>query len=224
MDKIVVIVAAGSGTRMKSEIPKQFMMLSGLPVLMHTIKKFWNYDNTMKIIVVLPKDYISHWKKLCKEYHFKIAHEIRKGGDSRFNSVKNGIRGIKPGILVAIHDGVRPLVSRQTIKRCFVAAEKNGTAIPVIDISESVRVVENKKSRNVEREKFKIVQTPQVFESEILRKAYKKPCNPSFTDDASIVEATGHEICLVEGNVDNVKITNRKDLIIADAFYHNTFD
>lgn len=222
MDKIVVIVAAGSGRRMKSELPKQFMMLAGLPVLMHTIKKFWNYDNNIRIIVVLPQDRITYWKKICREYRFKIAHEIRKGGDTRFQSVKNGLRGIKPGCLVAIHDGVRPLVSRYTIKRCFSEAETKGTAVPVVEICESVRLIDGVKNSVVDRKNLRVVQTPQVFQSELLIKAYKQKFNPEFTDDAMVVEGIKKSINLVEGNLENVKITNKKDFTIAEAFYKNT--
>jgi 2-C-methyl-D-erythritol 4-phosphate cytidylyltransferase len=222
MEKIAIIVAAGSGTRFNADLPKQFAMLAGLPLLMHTIKKFWNYDNSMRIIVVLSEKYIPFWKKLCKEYHFKVHHEIRKGGETRFQSVKNGLRGIKPGNLVAVHDGVRPLVSRQTIKRCFLIAEKKGTAIPVIDIAESVRLIDGNSSKVIVRDNLKLVQTPQVFQSELILKSYKKADGTSFTDDASVVESAGGKICIVEGNIENIKITNQKDLIVAKAFYSNT--
>jgi 2-C-methyl-D-erythritol 4-phosphate cytidylyltransferase len=222
MDKIALIVAGGTGNRMSSAIPKQFMVIAGLPVLMHTIKKFWFFENSIHIIVVLPEDHIKNWKKLCREYKFKIKHSIRKGGETRFHSVKSGLRGIKPGCLVAIHDGVRPLVSRNTIKRSFTKAGKTGAAIPVIGISESVRFVEGSGNQTVDRTKYKIVQTPQVFHSELLLKAYRKPFNDSFTDDASVVENIGQKISLVEGNPENIKITNRLDMIVAEAYFKNT--
>ncbi len=222
MDKIALIVAGGTGNRMSSAIPKQFMVIAGLPVLMHTIKKFWFFENSIRIIVVLPEDHIKYWKKLCREYRFSISHTIRKGGETRFHSVKSGLRGVKPGYLVAIHDGVRPLVSRMTIKRSFAKAEKTGAAIPVLDISESVRFVKGSANQTVDRTKYKIVQTPQVFKSELLIKAFRKPFNDSFTDDASVVENIGQEISLVEGNPENIKITNRLDMIVAEAYFKNT--
>ncbi len=222
MEKIALIVAGGAGNRMSSAIPKQFMVLAGLPVLMHTIKKFWFFENSIRIIVVLPEDHIKYWKKLCREYKFKIEHTIRKGGETRFHSVKNGLRGLKPGYLVAIHDGVRPLVSRNTIKRCFTKAAKEGAAIPVISITESVRFAERQHNKMVDRNKYKIVQTPQVFKSDLLIKAFRKPFNDSFTDDASVVENIGQKISLVEGNRENIKITNRLDMIVAEAYYKDT--
>ncbi|HJX72049.1 MAG TPA: 2-C-methyl-D-erythritol 4-phosphate cytidylyltransferase, partial [Bacteroidales bacterium] len=215
MEKIALIVAGGTGKRMSSEVPKQFMVLAGLPILMHTIKKFWFFENSIKIIVVLPEDHIKHWKKLCREYRFVVRHTIRKGGETRFHSVKNGLRGIKPGCLVAIHDGVRPLVSRNTIKRCFAKAEKTGAAIPVIDISESIRFVKGSDSQTADRARYKIVQTPQVFQSKQLIKAFKKPFDKSFTDDATVVEGIGQKISMVEGNPENIKITGRLDMIVA---------
>ncbi len=222
MQKVALIVAGGLGKRMNAEIPKQFLLIAGLPVLMHTIKKFWNYDNSIQIIVTIPPAHIAFWKKLCREYKFRIKHTVRKGGKTRFHSVKNGLRGIKPGNLVAIHDGVRPLVSRFTIKRCFNMAEKHGTAVPVISFSESVRMIENGRNHMVERSKYKLVQTPQVFKSELLKKAYKQEYDSTFTDDASLIEKLGYKINLVEGNIDNIKITTKTDFIVAEAFFKNT--
>jgi 2-C-methyl-D-erythritol 4-phosphate cytidylyltransferase len=222
MEKIVLIVAGGKGNRMSSTIPKQFMVIAGLPILMHTIKKFWFFENTMRIIVVLPEEHIKYWKKLCREYRFKIKHTIRKGGETRYHSVKSGLRGIKPGYLVAIHDGVRPLVSRNTIKRCFAKAAKTGAAIPVIDTGESIRFVEGSHNRTADRTKYKIVQTPQVFKSELLIKAFRKPFKDTFTDDAAVVENIGHAISLVEGNPENIKITGRLDMVVAEAYFKNT--
>ncbi|MFO7657103.1 MAG: 2-C-methyl-D-erythritol 4-phosphate cytidylyltransferase [Bacteroidales bacterium] len=221
MDKIAIIVAGGTGSRMNTNIPKQFLFIAGLPILMHTIKKFRNFDNALRIIVVLPEEQVKYWKKLCKEYRFKVQHEIRKGGETRFHSVKKGLRGIKPGCLVAIHDGVRPLVSRNTIKRCFVQAAKTGAAIPVIDICESLRKVDGSENQMVDRDKYKLVQTPQVFVSNLLIKAFKKPYNESFTDDASVVETIKQKISLVEGNPENIKITSALDLMIAEAYFRN---
>lgn len=222
LEKYVIIVAAGSGKRMKSNIPKQFLTIAGIPILMHTIKRFWNYDNNIKIIVVLAEDQIKQWKKLCKEYRFNIIHEIRKGGATRYDSVKNGLRGIKSDCLVAIHDGVRPLVNRSTIERCFNAAYENPAVIPVIPVNESLRLItETGRTQAVNRENYLIVQTPQVFQSDVLKKSYKQKYNPIFTDDATVVEHSGYPITTVEGNVENIKITTKIDLIIAEALFKN---
>ncbi len=223
MEKIALIVAGGAGSRMNTDIPKQFLPLAGLPILMHTIKKFWNFDNSIRIIITLPESYIRFWKRLCKDYRFQVLHEVKKGGETRFDSVKKGLRGLKPGSLVAIHDGVRPLVSRLTIKRCFAMAEKSGTAVPVIDVSETVRILNSNHSILAERDKVKLVQTPQAFKSEILIKAFRQKYDPKFTDDASVVEKKGVHINLVEGNTENIKITTKTDLIVAEAYYRNTF-
>jgi 2-C-methyl-D-erythritol 4-phosphate cytidylyltransferase len=222
MEKIALIVAGGTGNRMSSNVPKQFIVFAGLPLLMHTIKKFWFFENSIKIIVVLPEDHIIYWKKLCKEYRFNVKHVIRKGGETRFHSVKNGLRGMKPGFLVAIHDGVRPLVSRYTIRRSFAKAEETGAAIPVINISESLRFIGDSGNQMVDRSKYMIVQTPQVFKSELLIKAFRKPFNDAFTDDAIVVENIGQKISLVEGNPENIKITTRLDMIVAEAYFTNT--
>ncbi len=221
MDKIALIVAGGAGTRMNTEVPKQFLPIAGLPILMHSIKKFWNFENSIRIIVVLPENQIKYWKKLCKEYRFSIKHELRKGGETRFHSVKNGLRGLKPRVLVAIHDGVRPLVSRNTIKRCFAKAEKTGAAIPVIAICETLRIVQGSENHMADRAKYKIVQTPQIFLSDLLIKAYKKPFDESFTDDAAVVEKIGQKISMVEGNPENIKITSKLDLTVAEAYFRN---
>jgi len=222
VEKYVIIVAAGSGKRMKSQIPKQFLTIAGTPILMHTIKRFWNYDNNINIVVVLAENQIKKWKKLCREYKFNIKHIIRKGGETRFESVKNGLRGIKDGCLVAIHDGVRPLVNRSTIERCFSAAYEYPAVIPVIPVNDSLReIINESKSIAVNREKYVIVQTPQVFQSKVIKKSYKKKFNPIFTDDATVVEHSGYPIKMVDGNIENIKITTKVDLIVAEALFKN---
>lgn len=217
----VVIVAGGSGKRMVSETPKQFIKLAGKPVLMHTINKFYHFDSKIKIVLVLPFDHIETWNRLCSEHRFTIAHEIVAGGDERFCSVKNGLGKIGDASLVAIHDGVRPLVSENVIAATFEAAQIYGGAIPVISPSESIRNKVGDKSTPVDRNQFVLVQTPQVFKSELIKKAYELPYQEKFTDDATVFEAAGHTIHLVDGNAENIKITRPADLIFAEAILKN---
>lgn len=223
MKKIVIIVAGGRGKRMKSEIPKQFLPLYGFPILMHTIKKFYRYDNSIGIIVVLPKIQIKVWRKFCRDYKFDYKHDIVQGGVTRFHSVKNGLKKVKgKNMLIAVHDGVRPLVSLETIRRCFRKAESSGNAVPVIDIPESVRKAEKGGNIPVDRSKYKLVQTPQVFNSDILIKSYRQEYQSNFTDDASVVESLSVSINLVAGNKENIKITTPSDLVIAESYLKST--
>jgi 2-C-methyl-D-erythritol 4-phosphate cytidylyltransferase len=196
-----VIVAGGSGRRMGTDVPKQFLEIAGKPVLLHTIERFYTFDNSVKIITVLPEDQISYWEYLREKY-------------TRFLSVKNGLELVEiPGV-VAIHDGVRPLVSIDTIRRCFETAGSYGNAIPVISPSDTLRMVDDKGNRPVDRLQVKQIQTPQVFDAGLIKKAYLQEYQPEFTDDATVLEKTGEKIYLVEGNRENIKITNPEDLII----------
>lgn len=215
MDLYVVIVAGGTGKRMESETPKQFLELAGRPVLMHTIERFRKFSDAIEIIAVLPEDQLRHWTELQKKYSFNITHTLVKGGRERFFSVKNGLEFVDTPGFVAIHDGVRPLVSIDTIKRCFEEAEKYGNAIPVATPEESVRITTEQGSRSVNRMYIKLVQTPQVFNTELIKKAYLQKYDPDFTDDATVLEKTGEKIHLVEGNRENIKITNPEDLLMA---------
>ena len=218
LKKTALIVAGGSGTRMKSITPKQFRLILGQPVLMHTIKVFYAYDPEIEIRLVLPAGFIGHWNDLCSESSFLIPHMIIAGGLNRFESVRNGIKGTEPGQLIAVHDGVRPLVSHDTIKRCFDAAALYGNAVPCVDIRESIRRTDKYgNNEQADREIFKIIQTPQVFESSILHKAYNTKYDEGITDDAGLVERSGHKIILVKGNEENIKITHPHDLIVAEA-------
>ena len=219
MKKVVIIVAGGRGKRMKSDTLKQFLPIYGFPVLMHTVKKFYRHDNSIRIIIVLPKTQIKLWKKLCRDYKFKYGHEIVQGGVTRFHSVKNGLSKIKgEDWLVAIHDGVRPLVSLDTIRRCFKKATTSGNAVPAIEIPESMREIDKSGNRPADRSKFKLIQTPQVFHVKFLKEAFKQGYKPAFTDDASVVESMGHAINLVEGNKENIKITTPSDLLVAESY------
>ena len=227
-NRFVIIVAGGKGLRMGSELPKQFIPIQGKPLLMHTLEKFHHWDSSTKIILVLPQEHQDYWRMLCKEIGCNTPHFIVDGGETRFHSVKNGLAYIenemvrcqlkKENTIIAVHDGVRPFVSEKTISACFYEAEKNKTAVPVIPIIDSLRKkVSENESHPVDRSRFYAVQTPQVFTAPLLLEAYQQPFDQRFTDDASVVEAEGATIHLVEGNRENIKITTPFDLIIAKA-------
>lgn len=215
MKKYAIIVAGGKGERMQSDLPKQFLSIKGKPLLMHTINRFNQYDKSIKIIVILPSTQIDFWQVLCQKHHFHVAHQIVAGGETRFHSVLNGLTTISSDGLVGIHDGVRPFVSTETISRCFSEAEKEGSAIPCVSITESIRHFDNSGNKAVDRNKYCLIQTPQVFQIERLKKAYEQTYNSSFTDDASVLESTGEKIHLVDGNRENIKITTPLDLEMA---------
>lgn len=217
MKKNVIIVAGGKGLRMGNDLPKQFIPIGGKPVLMRTIEAFYRFDQDINIILVLPVSHQDYWKSLCEEYNFSIEHVIANGGETRFHSVKNGLALVTNG-LVGVQDGVRPFGSVEMIKRCFDAAEEEFPAvIPVIDSTDSLReVVDEDKSRIVDRSKIRLVQTPQVFDVNVLKKAYQTDFKETFTDDASVVEAMGVNVHLVKGEVTNIKITTPLDLKIGE--------
>lgn len=220
MELYVVIVAGGSGKRMGTETPKQFLELAGRPVLMHTIERFKKFSETIEIITVLPENQLRYWLELQKKHSFSILHTLVKGGSNRFLSVRNGLKFVNTPGLVAIHDGVRPFVSIDTIRRCFDTAEKYGNAIPAISPTESLRILTDQGSLPVSRFNIKQIQTPQVFNAELIKKAYQQEYDNDFTDDATVLEKTGEKINLIEGNRENIKITNPEDLVISDALYH----
>jgi len=217
MELYVVIVAGGSGKRMGVEIPKQFLELAGRPVLMHTIERFKAFNDSIEIITVLPENQLRHWIDLQKKYSFTVPQTIVKGGSTRFFSVKTGLKFVNIPGLVAIHDGVRPFVSLDTIKRCFETAERLGNAVPSISPTESLRIITDTGSRPVNRLMVKQIQTPQVFSAELIKKAYLQAYKPEYSDDATVLEDTGEEINLIEGNRENIKITNPEDLLISNA-------
>jgi 2-C-methyl-D-erythritol 4-phosphate cytidylyltransferase len=217
MNKYALIVAGGAGSRMNTGIPKQFLELNGIPVLMHTISAFHTCDKNISIILILPENVTDLWKELCKQYNFTISHKIAFGGETRFQSVKNGLSLINDEGIVFIHDGVRPLISSPTIKNCYKTALKKGNALPVVPLTESVREVTGHRNRSVDRSRFYLVQTPQTFRVSLIRKAYQQDYSDSFTDDATVLESCGTDIYLVEGNRENIKITYPEDMIIAEA-------
>lgn len=217
MDKLVIIVAGGSGSRMGATVPKQFLDLGGRPVLMRTIDAFAAIEG-MRVVVVLPRDQMGAWAALCREHSFAAPHDVAEGGNSRHESVKKGLALWRGEALVGVHDGVRPLVSRETIERCYAEAARFGTAIPALPSVESVRIVApDGASRAVDRRTVMMVQTPQVFRADILRPAYALPDSPLFTDDASVVEAAGAAIHLTEGQRGNIKLTTPDDMRAARA-------
>ena len=218
MYRTALIVAGGKGLRMGSELPKQFLPIGGKPVLMHTLEAFHRFDKRMQLILVLPREQQGFWRELYETHGFNIRHEIADGGETRFHSVKNGlalINGI--GGMVGVHDGVRPFVSQEVIARCFREAAVRKAVIPVIDVVETVRHLTGSGSETVNRNDYKLVQTPQVFDADLLRRAYEQEFTPFFTDDASVVEAMGVPVHLVEGNRENIKITTPFDLKVASA-------
>lgn len=213
----VIIVAGGKGLRMGSELPKQFLNVGGKPVLMRTIEAFYNFDKSIRIIVALPSSHREHWSKLCKGYGFSVYHEVVEGGETRFHSVKNGLELIGEG-LVAVHDAVRPFVSVLLLKSCFDAAKGFKAVIPIIEVTDSLReIIDEKDSKIVDRAKYRLVQTPQVFDSALLKNAYELDFSESFTDDASVVESYGHSIHLIDGEKTNIKITTPFDLDLAEV-------
>ena len=218
MNKYVIIVAGGKGLRMGGELPKQFIPVEGRPVLMRTLDTFHACDSTIQIILVLPRDHQPYWQELCRDYQFTIPHRIADGGATRFHSVQNGLALVEaPEALVAVHDGVRPFVSHEVINRCYQDAELHGAVVPVIPVVETVRHLLPEGSETVSRDAYRLVQTPQTFSASLLRRAYEQPYCDAFTDDASVVEALGHAVHLVEGNRENIKLTTPFDLAVARA-------
>lgn len=218
MKNYAVIVAGGSGSRFGSAVPKQFVPLCGKPVLMHTIAKFASVSDT-SIILVIPQAHFGWWQELCEEHNFAIPHKVVAGGSSRFQSVKNALATIvnaEAGDIVSVHDGVRPLVSVELIARAFEQARKQGSAIPVVPVTDSVRKVSGSQSEALERSALRAVQTPQVFDARLLLSAYDTEFSEFFTDDASVVETAGHSVSLIDGETTNIKITHPIDLIVAE--------
>jgi 2-C-methyl-D-erythritol 4-phosphate cytidylyltransferase len=217
MKKHAIIVAGGSGNRMQSDIPKQFIPISGMPMLTYSIQAFYDSDPNTEICVVIPASKRELWKSLCEEFSFKVFHKLVNGGDTRFHSVKNGLDTIQSNGLVAVHDGARPLITRVFIEKLYKAAELNGSAIPSIPFAESVRLMNENTSEPINRDALKIIQTPQVFHIDLLKEAYRQDYNPTFTDDATVIESIGHNVNLVDGHTDNIKVTYPKDIKIATA-------
>ena len=215
MERYVIVVAGGKGLRMGGDIPKQFLPIGGKPVLMRTIEVFLQVYPDIRIILVLPASQQEYWQQLCHEYAFYVPFQIADGGETRFHSVSNGLKQIPDDAegIVGVHDGVRPFVSEETIRRCYDEALGHGAVVPVVSVVETVRQLrEDGTSFTVPRDEYKLVQTPQTFRISLLKAAYQQPFVPSFTDDASVVEAWGKPVYLVEGNRENIKITTPADI------------
>ena len=216
----VVIVAGGRGVRLNAELPKQFLELAGKPTLMHTIEKFYEFDNNMQIVVVLHKQYIDFWKELCVEYNFNIPCEVIEGGDTRFASVKNGLALVQDYKIVAIHDAARPLVTKELIAQCYHHSKSEQCGIiPVVEEKNSLRQVSDSAHKSINRTTIRVVQTPQVFPAHLIKKAYQTDYNTHFTDDATVAENDGVFIKLIQGEDSNIKITTSIDMKFASFLF-----
>ena len=215
----VIIVAGGKGLRMGSDIPKQFLPIGGKPVLMRTLERFREYSKQLNIILVLPEAHQDYWQELCKKYNFEVEYQLANGGQTRFHSVQNGLALVPDDAegVVGVHDGVRPFPAVEVIRNCFKTAREKKAVIPVIPVVETVRHLEGEESVTVPRGDYRLVQTPQTFDIQLLKAANRQPYNDGFTDDASVVESYGHAITLVEGNRENIKITTPYDIVVAEA-------
>ena len=211
----VIVTAGGSGTRMGSDMPKQFMDLNGIPVIVHSINAFKQYSSDINIIVVLPEGTVDLWTEIAEKFEFDA--KTCTGGDTRFASVKNGLELVGDEGMVAVHDAARPMISPALISHLYLEAAQHGNAVPVLPLTDSIRELSGEVSRPAERDRLRLVQTPQVFEAGLLKKAYEQAYRSSFTDDATVAEAFGAKIHLVEGEKRNIKITTREDLLIAEA-------
>ncbi|MDB5193230.1 MAG: 2-C-methyl-D-erythritol 4-phosphate cytidylyltransferase [Segetibacter sp.] len=220
MKKYAIIVAGGSGQRMGSSIPKQFLLLGGKPLIFFTVRAFLESYDDMKVVLVLPEDFVARGEDIIAEMKFQERVTIVAGGELRFHSVKKGLEQIEEPSVVFVHDGVRCLVSAELIHRCYEQALEKGSAIPSVAATDSVRISEDGKSSIVDRSKIRLIQTPQTFRSEILVPAYNQEFQEGFTDDATVVEAIGQQIFLIEGEYDNIKITRPLDLVIAEKLFH----
>jgi 2-C-methyl-D-erythritol 4-phosphate cytidylyltransferase len=223
LQEYALIVAGGKGTRIKSPVPKQFLKIKGKPVLLHTIEAFYRYSEAIQIILVLPEDDFETWHAIVQKFQFNKPITLQKGGETRFQSVKNGLAKIESNAclpeqgLVAIHDGVRPLVSPDIIGASFRLAAVHKSAVAAVRLKESIRMTDQDNTKAMDRSKFRLIQTPQTFQIALIKKAYEMKEDASLTDDASVAERAGHVISLFEGSYRNIKITTEEDLLIADA-------
>ena len=218
MKRAVVIVAGGSGIRMGGDLPKQYLELEGLPLIVHSLRKFRLFDPLMKVVLVMAPAHLEHWKTIHNAHKLDSEITVAHGGASRYDSVKNGLAHVADGMVVGIHDAVRPLVSQGTLERTYSSALRWGSGIPVIDLDDSLRMLDERGgSAPVDRSRVRRVQTPQVFQSTLIKQAYQRFTDPEFTDDASVYESEFGNLKLVEGNRENIKITTPTDLIMAES-------
>ena len=218
--KYAIIVAGGSGSRMQTSQPKQFLPMGGEPVLLHTIRRFFNYDPALVLVVVLPEQEMGTWQQLCAQHGFQVPHQVVAGGQTRFQSVRNGLAALahaEEGV-VAVHDGVRPIVDKAMLEAAYETASRQGASVVAVELKDSIRRVRGGSSKAVDRTAYRLVQTPQCFRLPLLRRAYAQPEVAQFTDDASVVERFGHKVQLVQGSYRNIKLTTPEDLVLAEAF------
>lgn len=225
--KSVIVVAGGKGLRMGGDLPKQFLPIGGRPVLMRTLEAFANALPAAKLILVLPASHLPIWQALCGQYAFSLPHDVVVGGQTRFHSVRNGLEHLlallggsaeqQDGVVVGVHDGVRPFVSAEVIRRCFELAAEGKAVVPVVPVVETLRRVDGETSTTLDRSRYRLVQTPQVFPLPMFAQAYRQAYRDTFTDDASVVEAAGYDIVLTEGNRENIKLTTPFDLAVAES-------
>lgn len=215
VEKSIIITAGGIGTRMGTDLPKQFLVIGGKPVLIHTLELFYKYDPEIEIILTLPNEWRGYWETILDKFYCRVPHVVVSGGEERYHSIQNALKRCS-GQMIAVHDGVRPFVSFETLNRCFEALIEKDAVVPVLNLKESLRQVTENETFAVNRSEFKMVHTPQCFKSEVLRKAYDQSFHEKVTDDACLVEETGVKITLVESNEENIKLTTPFDLLIAE--------
>lgn len=220
LERTAIITAGGIGKRMNNDVPKQFLLLGDMPILMHTIQRFYTFDSSIEILVTLPKDWWSYWSELCDKHNFQIPVQLIQGGLERYHSVQKAVQ-VATGKLIAVHDGVRPLVSNKTIHDAFQIAKEKGSGIPVVSLKESIRMQSEDGNKSVNRKEYVLVHTPQCFRGEWLKEAYNQTYSEEFTDDASVVEKSGKAIHLSDSNEENIKITTPNDLKIAELFLNS---
>jgi 2-C-methyl-D-erythritol 4-phosphate cytidylyltransferase len=217
LKEYALIVAGGKGTRINSKLPKQFIGLNGKPILLHTLEAFFEYSRDITVVLVLPENEFGIWESICQQYNVRYPLVLQKGGETRFQSVKNGLDKMEGDGLVAIHDGVRPLVSADLIGASFRLAAVHGSAVAAVRLKESIRETDQDTTKAVDRSRYRLIQTPQTFHLSLIKKAYQQKEDPSLTDDASVAERAGHKISLFEGSYENIKVTTPEDLVIAEA-------
>jgi 2-C-methyl-D-erythritol 4-phosphate cytidylyltransferase len=218
MKEYAIVVAGGSGKRMDSALPKQFIPLLGRPVLMHTLEAFYNYDSSISIVLALPEQQIGFWRSLCEKHEFNIYHQVTAGGATRFQSVKNALKLVdQADSMVSIHDGVRPLVPKELIDASFRLAALHGSAVAAVRLKESIRKIDQASSKAIDRSALRLVQTPQTFQYHLIKDAYDIQDSDDITDDAMVAEKAGVKISLFEGSYENIKITTPEDMIVAEA-------
>jgi 2-C-methyl-D-erythritol 4-phosphate cytidylyltransferase len=221
MKNYAIIVAGGTGSRMKGEVPKQFVLLNSKPVILYSIEAFYSYDPSVEIILVLHPDYLSLWNQFITESKISIPFKVAEGGRTRFDSVKNGLKLVTDEGFVAVHDAARPSINADFLKSLFAAALTYGSAIPVVPVTDTIRIIDGDTSRQQDRKFLRAIQTPQVFRVSELQRAYTQPYEPNFTDDGSVMESAGFPVHLAEGKRGNIKITHLEDIALAEVLIKN---